>query len=218
MPNCSVPECERNAYCKGLCPLHYQRKWRHGSTDDIRSKPSSLELGHKICITCKRDLAASEFYPRRNRKHVSSQCKACLSAAEILYRWNETKEQKAARLEKQRPKSRARWAEMRLKVIGGYGGGCCCSGCNESCPEFLTIDHVNNDGGRKRRENLYRESGRTLMRRLIQLNYPPEYQILCRNCNGAKAIYGTCPHEKEQRLIQAPPFESTALKALAGVE
>ena len=206
---CSVPECARKAWCKGLCPLHYGRKWRHGDTDDLRSKPSAVELGHKICITCKRDLPISEFYPRTNSKHVSSQCKACALASRILSRLNETKEQKLARLEKQRPKTRARWAEMRLQVIAGYGGRCCCPGCNESHPEFLTIDHVNNDGASRRRENLHRESGRTLMRRIIRMNYPPEYQILCQNCNTAKGIYGVCPHSKEQR-IQAPLLEGSA--------
>lgn len=30
---CSVDECERTAVGRGLCHMHYQRRWRTGSTD-----------------------------------------------------------------------------------------------------------------------------------------------------------------------------------------
>ncbi len=37
-PPCSVPGCDAPSYCKQLCKAHYNRNWRHGSTDFIAHK------------------------------------------------------------------------------------------------------------------------------------------------------------------------------------
>jgi hypothetical protein len=73
-------------------------------------------------------------------------------------------------------------------VIEAYGGHCAC--CGESTIEFLELDHVNNDGkaDRAKHSDTYK--------RAKDLNYPPCYQVLCSNCNQAKARYGVCPHQK----------------------
>jgi hypothetical protein len=73
-------------------------------------------------------------------------------------------------------------------VFKAYGNACAC--CGEPRLEFLTIDHVNNDGAQDR--NRY---GSRLVNRIKKLGFPPTYQILCYNCNGAKGVYGQCPHK-----------------------
>jgi hypothetical protein len=56
---------------------------------------------------------------------------------------------------------------------------------------FLALDHINNDGNKSRAKY---GSGLSYFYMLKRKNFPPGYQILCHNCNLAKAFYGTCPH------------------------
>jgi hypothetical protein len=88
--------------------------------------------------------------------------------------------------------------ELREEVIAHYGGRCTC--CGETTYEFLTLDHVNNDGG-KQRELLRQMLGRgtqfsySSANLAKKLDYPDYFQILCWNCNCAKAHHGICPHQ-----------------------
>jgi hypothetical protein len=76
-------------------------------------------------------------------------------------------------------------------VLAGYGGKCAC--CGEADPRFLTIDHINGDG-RLHREALGRGSGRVWLD-ILKRGFPPEYQVLCYNCNSGRSINGgICPH------------------------
>lgn len=89
---------------------------------------------------------------------------------------------------------RERRRQAREAVLAAYGGHCAC--CGEGTPEFLTIDHINGVPDRHR----YRRSGRRLKGtelylRLVVEGFPDDCQLLCFNCNNARAIYGTCPHE-----------------------
>jgi hypothetical protein len=80
------------------------------------------------------------------------------------------------------------------RVFDHYGNKCAC--CGESTYEFLTIDHVNNDGAKHRRElgkGRYSYGG-NMASWLIKNNFPKGFQILCFNCNCAKGLYGKCPH------------------------
>jgi hypothetical protein len=79
-----------------------------------------------------------------------------------------------------------------FKYYGGEKPACVC--CNEDCVEMLTIDHINEDGAEHRKEmgkaNLYRW--------LVINGFPdtPPLQVLCYNCNYAKAKNnGICPHK-----------------------
>jgi len=77
------------------------------------------------------------------------------------------------------------------RVIEHYGGKCAC--CGETRIEFLTIDHKNNNGNEERRR-LNRKSWKLAVMR----GFPDDLQILCYNCNMAKAHFGICPHERER--------------------
>lgn len=72
-------------------------------------------------------------------------------------------------------------------------GGYICACCKETKREFLTIDHVNNDGAAHRRE-----IGRgvfTLFLWMKRNNYPEGFRILCMNCNFSYGMYSYCPHK-----------------------
>lgn len=90
--------------------------------------------------------------------------------------------------------------QIRAEVLAAYGGKCAC--CGEAAPEFLTIDHIYNDGNNHRKGGFYtREgiAGPSLYRWLRKEGFPKgRVQILCWNCNCAKGKYGICPHQKEK--------------------
>ncbi|MDG6898112.1 MAG: hypothetical protein JRN24_00095 [Nitrososphaerota archaeon] len=74
--------------------------------------------------------------------------------------------------------------ELRAKVIAGYGNRCIC--CGESRLKFLNVDHVDGNDGRR---------GAYLLRYIIRHNFPPQYRVLCFNCNlGREMNGGICPH------------------------
>ncbi len=79
--------------------------------------------------------------------------------------------------------------KVRQKVLAAYGGKCTC--CGETTPEFLTLDHVNG-GGNEHRRHL---PGKDLWRWSYSEGFPDILQLLCYNCNGAKAADRTCPHQ-----------------------
>jgi hypothetical protein len=63
--------------------------------------------------------------------------------------------------------------------------------------EFLTIDHVNNDGREHRLRTPSQGAGDGLISFLKRSGYPDGFQVLCFNCNWAKGRYGgVCPHSK----------------------
>ena len=92
--------------------------------------------------------------------------------------------------DKARVRARMWYRELRQKVIALYGGKCTC--CGEAEIDFLALDHVNNDGS-KQRKNIGTGSSTY---RFVLKNRPTDIQILCHNCNCAKAFYGVCPHER----------------------
>ncbi len=80
----------------------------------------------------------------------------------------------------------------RRNAISEYGGECVC--CGEETFEFLTFDHINNDGAEHRR-SIGDPQGKSMVAWLKRNNYPKDIiQLLCFNCNHAKAKYGSCPH------------------------
>jgi len=79
-------------------------------------------------------------------------------------------------------------------VIDGYGGKCAC--CGETRKEYLTIDHVDGNGNKQKRE-IGVAGSNGLYRWLRQNNYPKGFQVLCFNCNMGKRNFSVCPRDKE---------------------
>lgn len=80
--------------------------------------------------------------------------------------------------------------KIKKKIILNYGSSCQC--CGNNIWQFLTIDHINNNG---RGEKQKIGSGVILYKDIIKNNYPQnDYQLLCFNCNSAKGHHGFCYH------------------------
>ena len=89
--------------------------------------------------------------------------------------------------------------KLRREIFSNYGN-LTCACCGESEIDFLTLDHINNDGC-KERTTLYGRNDNTvrLWRHLRKFGFPDKdrYQILCWNCNCGRARNnGICPHKK----------------------
>lgn len=91
--------------------------------------------------------------------------------------------------EKRRRSGKVRRRKIRNEVLQNYGGKCEC--CGETERAFLTIDHVNGNGGQHRRE-----IKRFDIAYWLWLNkFPTGYRVLCFNCNVAIFRNGICPHQ-----------------------
>lgn len=84
-------------------------------------------------------------------------------------------------------------SKRREKLIKGYGGRC--ANCHETEPNFLELDHVNNDGAAHRRE-LGGKQG--VDRWAIKNGFPDRLQLLCANCHEAKTRTGDCTYRKNR--------------------
>lgn len=82
---------------------------------------------------------------------------------------------------------------LKQEVINKYGGKCVC--CAEDKIEFLSIDHIDNLGGRDRKYGvIYSYLAR-------QERVLDNYRVLCYNCNLSRGFYGYCPHETEADFV-----------------
>jgi len=88
----------------------------------------------------------------------------------------------------------AYFRKLKAEVIREYGSLCKC--CGEDTFEFMSIDHINNDGARHREEAKC-GGGSTFYLWLKRNKFPKDnFQLLCFNCNYAKHRYGICPHQR----------------------
>lgn len=84
--------------------------------------------------------------------------------------------------------------ENKIICLAFYSNNeCICNCCGEFRIEFLTIDHIYNDGAKHRKE-----MKSSIFHWLIKNDFPQGFQVLCMNCNFSKGIHGYCPHEEEK--------------------
>ena len=89
--------------------------------------------------------------------------------------------------------NRKKCRELKEEVFNHYGQKCACILCplhtKPVLTNFLTIDHIDNDGYKKKMRGL------PFYRWIIANNFPSNLQILCWNCNNGKNNNsGICPH------------------------
>lgn len=85
-------------------------------------------------------------------------------------------------------------AVIKDEVFKAYGGWKC-NCCGETERSFLTIDHMENNGSKLRREGVHGHSTQ-FYRWLRKGNFPEQFQVLCMNCQFGKRMNGgCCPHQ-----------------------
>lgn len=177
-------------------------------SNKLRCKKNGVELRRKrsqlgLCMTC------GKCPPATGRKR----CAKCLETIKASVKrkrekWKENGQcircGGESNWEKHCPKCRARQVafmrQYRHRVFDAYGGyKCAC--CGETEYEFLTIDHVNNDGAQHRS----RVGSRGIYRDIVKQGFPAgPYQVLCMNCNWGKRRHGVCPHQLKCESVSDP--------------
>lgn len=166
---------------------------------------------YKFCAGCKKTKHISEFSVNRARADgLDYSCKECKNARTRKWKQKHKKEvsdynklyksQHAKsvreywdnyyRVSGYKEKRNAQNTKARTNFIEMYGGKCSC--CGENRVEFLTLEHVHGQVG-KRREVSY-----TAYRKAVAKYDPSKYDLLCMNCNFSRGKYGYCPHENEK--------------------
>jgi hypothetical protein len=92
--------------------------------------------------------------------------------------------------------------KLKQLVFDNYGR--VCVWCGERHIEFLSIDHINDDGN-IHRKNISHNGGnqQKMYRDIISEGFPKDrYQILCYNCNMAKHTHKYNPLHIERELSE----------------
>lgn len=176
----------------------------------------------KTCSKCKSEKMLKEFYKNSTSKDgLTAQCRLCIKAKykrvekleKILWSEKQVRVCKTCGLEKplidfrrsvgsildrsahcKRCSSTAhvkKYRKQKEKILQRYGDRCAC--CGESIKAFLTIDHINGNGGQEKKA----KGASTMMRELASGPMRDDIQILCYNCNCSKYHNGgICPHKE----------------------
>lgn len=175
----------------------YMRKYRE--IPEVREKIKQRASTPEAKLYHQRHHEKNKTNPHyiKKRKEYASTPKAKKSSYESKKRWRENPENR----EKQNKKAVEKKQIQKLKIYNHYSNyDIKCNCCGERHIEFLSIDHINNDGNKHRKKHGgVRFTGHMLCSWLIKNNYPPGFQILCFNCNYAKGIdpEHLCIHQKE---------------------
>jgi hypothetical protein len=86
-------------------------------------------------------------------------------------------------------------AKQKKLVISTYGNVCECCGISDI--DLLSIDHINGNGN-KHRKDIGVSAGGNFYTWLINNNYPAGFRVLCYNCNCSLGHNGYCPHKQTQ--------------------
>lgn len=128
-----------------------------------------------ICSLCGIEKEETKFPFRIDIKQLRKDCKECVNK-----------------------RVRKKWKELREEIFNYYGWKCTC--CGETIKEFLSLDHINNDGFKDKNPNGDKKSGKELYLLVKKQGFPDKYQTLCMNCNWGKKIgKGVCPHKKYEK-------------------
>jgi hypothetical protein len=166
-----------------------------------------IERGHRKpiingCVICSKcgELKPLEMFDRQTYKKNGRRpsCKTCQAA--YMKEWYKVNYRPGTSKGYNKEERRVRHRMLRQEVLTAYGSACAC--CGESTAEFLCIDHINNNGAKERRESK-RVRGSKFYSLLKQRGFPKDnYQLLCHNCNFAKARYAFCPHLIGKKIPQ----------------
>lgn len=145
---------------------------------------------------------------RRQARTLQGLCSVCTNPAKIGRKLCEKHGDNSRN--RSRRFLKREYIDLKSEVFTHYGNICKCCGFTGN-PKFLTIDHINNDGAKHRKE--IGHSTTALLRWLKKNNYPTDnFQLLCWNCNMGKARNGgICPHKEAPHASQTTPNASRLL-------
>ena len=159
-------------------------------------------LANPVCFKCGQEKPLDEFkmymtHGRKCRMHTCNDCERLRNAENRRKHPHWHKDWNVQNRDKVHAWAVKRDRKRRMTLIQHYGGDpprCQC--CGESNLGFLTIDHINNDGGKRRAK---RHTQQADFQDLILRGFPQEVTVLCYNCHMGRHINGgSCPHKSKQ--------------------
>ena len=126
--------------------------------------------------------------PSNKSQRKCSQCKTVKLIGEFV----KDKYKSSGRKSECKECSSARGQKLKAKIVTMLGGACKCCGCDDA--KWLEVDHIHNDGAKRRRsgadDGLYLKIARGEAE-------TDRLQLLCANCNMSKALNnGKCAHNR----------------------
>lgn len=151
------------------------------------------------CKKCSGVKALDEFPMYNPKKGLRRwECRDCLNFR-VQARLDNSPEVREAQRESKKRSEQKLW----LETLSAYGN--CCACCGETEPDFLEVDHVLDNGAAHRasmRPNAPKTwAGKVMYSWLRQQGFPDDYQLLCSNCNRAKARKRGCPHKRNLLVL-----------------
>lgn len=142
-------------------------------------------ITHKTCSGCKQSLPLIDFSISKSHVYgLQSRCRYCSADREKSRRDRYKSEGTSS--------SYSHNMRYKIEVFSHYSQGdpkCAC--CNTKYLPHLTLDHINQDGA-KRRKNGEPQGGAHLWKYVKDNNYPLDFRILCYNCNITFYKLGKC--------------------------
>lgn len=174
----------------------YQRDWykqaggyAYQKANRIKVRNRVATAGHKICGRCLNEKTESDFITTKGK--ISPRCEECRDY-NARWRWMKRRTLSPEALKKEQLSALTRSRGYRTSILAAYGNKCAC--CGETTPEFLALDHINNDGAEDRKK--VGLAGGAFYSHVLKLGCPPTFRLLCHNCNSSRGYYGYCPHER----------------------
>lgn len=182
----------------------YMIEWRLKNKDKKKECDKKWLLANRtedrICVICGIKfmvIKGKSKYP--NSKFLR---KVCSKTCRKIHYYNQQKKWRAKHPERVKEKTKEMRDNRKFEVFAIYSDGqpkCAC--CGENHIEFLTIDHINNDGAKHRREIFGKHNrlgGYAFYAWIKKNNLPEDLQVLCMNCQtGRKLNNGICPHKTQ---------------------
>ena len=148
------------------------------------------------CTQCGEEKPLAEYYFRKSGRGAGTPHAACKECSRAKVRDRKRGKDRERVLALDRKSTNLRRQRIKEECFNAYGGyKCVC--CGEAEPNFLTLDHINNDGGEFRKKEFGRRNaaGYFTYAWLRRNGYPPEVQVMCMNCQHGKLMNdGVCPH------------------------
>jgi len=208
--HCEEPHLPNSQYCEK------HRRYSRAAIRKCDAKRRRLRQLGGLCVDCEMPRLPNSQYCEKHRERARRHLHAlyrrrlalrqCVKCGGVLASGTLCGKHLAKHLER----LRKRYEEAKHEIYERYrSADLACRCCGEHILEFLTTDHINNDGGAHRRQFSKRKKSRglvSLRNSLREMGWPPIIQLLCWNCNCGKARNdGICPHKGTQ-----PPKDLSA--------
>lgn len=170
-----------------------------------------IKVKEKECFKCKNIKSFDEFSgQKRNKDGKASWCKQCHREYTIRRQKENPEKMNVATMrwakknpEKVKATHRKRYVKDKKEIMSRLGNKCVC--CGEAELEFLSLDHINNDGHLDRKVTGC--SGVSFYAYLLRkVEFLEEkiktLRILCMNCHISisKDVNSVCVHKRESKF------------------